>query len=333
MRRRLAGQVVVLTGASSGIGLCTARYLAVRGCRLVLTARSADALAQVRHELVEGGAEAEAVPADVTSESELRRVADTAVERFGRIDTWVNGAAVYAQAGVSDLPLDDYRRLIDVNLVGTINGTRQALRVMRRQGEGVVVQVSSIVALRGAPWASAYSATKQGVDGFTEGVRAELWGTGVRVSTLYLPAVDTPIYQHAAARLGTVPQPPPPVADPERVAAAIAGLARTGRRHQHVGRFHLLYAGPNRISPALGDWFVQHTVEFTRSGRPAGSNNLHEPTGLPPRVRGGWRQRGWRGVTLTDTVRVLPVETALGAAALLLGAVWSGRKLWNHVRG
>ena len=316
MLKRLSEQVLVITGASSGIGRCTARYCAERGARVVVTARRGDALEELAREIQAGGGQALAVPGDVTREEDMRAVARAAVERFGGIDTWVNNASVYIQGRVQDITLDEYRRVLDVNLVGLINGTRCALDVMLPQGSGVIVHVSSVAARRGVPFTSPYSAAKAGIDGFTSALRAELWGTGVHLSILYPPTVDTPVYQHARGKLGVVPKPAPPVADPVTAARAIAELAETGARHRYFG-----WAGPlnvlNQLSPAAGDWLLHRAKGFTYSDTPAAADNLDRPiAGMPPAVRGGWSRPGWKGLTLRETARVFPWEMLLGAAAI-----------------
>lgn len=329
MPRPLSDQVVCITGASSGIGYCTALHLASRGARVVLMARNGEALERVAEEVAREGGEALAVPTDVTAEEQVEEAARRSVERFGRIDTWVNNAAVYIQGRVQDISSEEYRRILDVNVMGVIHGTRAALEPMLARGEGVIIQVSSVVARRGAPYASAYSASKQAVVGFTEALRAELWETDVRLSLLYLAAIDTPIYEHARAKLGTVPKPPPPIQDPEKAARAVAKLARTGDRELHLGVFRYAYILPDRISPALGDWFLHHTAGFTLGSRPAAGDNLDRPSTDAPRARGGWAEAGWRGVTLSEAARVLPVETALAGLGLAAGL---GFLVWRALR-
>lgn len=315
MPKPVSEQVVVVTGASSGIGRCTARYLAERGARVVVTARRGEELAELVREIEEAGGSAVSVPGDVTREEDLRAVAAEAERRFGGVDTWVNNAAVYLQGRVQDITLDEYRRVLDVNLVGMINGTQRALDLMLPRGEGVIVQVSSVAARRAVPYTSAYSASKAAVDGFTESLRAELWGSGVRISVLYPPTVDTTIYQSGRGKLGVVAKPAPPVADPIDAAREIARLAETGARSAYFG-----WAGPlaalNAVSPALGDWLMHHGEGFTYTDRPAGEDNLDGPLPGPARIRGGWAEPGWKGLTLRETARVLPWETLLGAAAL-----------------
>lgn len=331
MPKPISEQVVVITGASSGIGRCAARYFAERGARVVVTARRADALAEVVREIEDAGGRAVAVPGDVTREEDLRVVAAEAERRFGRVDTWVNNAGVYLQGRVQDVTLDEYRRVLDVNLVGMINGTQRALELMLPRGDGVIVQVSSVSARRGVPYTSAYSASKAAIDGFTETVRAELWGSGVRLSVLYPPTVDTRIYQSGRGKLGVVPKPAPPVADPIDAAREIARLAETGARSAYFG-----WAGPlaalNAASPALGDWLMHRGEGFTYTDRPAGEDNLDGPLPGPATVRGGWTDPGWKGLTLRETARVLPWETLLGAAALGFAAARLTRRVGSSPR-
>ncbi|CAN5844550.1 SDR family oxidoreductase [soil metagenome] len=313
---QLAEQVVVITGASSGIGRCAALHLAARGARVVVTARRADALEQLVREIESDGGQAVAVSGDVTREADLRKVAETAVERFGRIDTWINNAAVYLQGRVREITPDEYRRVLEVNLLGYIIGTQCALDVMHRQGTGAIIQISSILGKRGAAYFSAYAAAKAGIDGFTQSLRSELWGTGIRVSTLYLAPVDTPIYQHARGKFGTIPKPPPPVSDPESVAKAIAKLIERPRNEQIADTFSFFYLAMSKLPSRGGDWFLHRTAQFTLSDIPDRGDNLDQPLNDVPRVRGGWAEPGWRGFTLRETVRVLPVESLLAAAAL-----------------
>lgn len=313
----LAEQVIVVTGASSGIGRCAAQHLAARGARVVLTARRAGALDALAREIRAAGGEAIALAADVTEADEVRAVAREAVRRFGRIDTWINNAAVYIQGRVQDLDVAEYRRLLDVNLTGYIIGTKCALEeAMLEQGRGGIIQVSSVLGRRGAAYFSAYAAAKAGVDGFSQSVRAELWGTGIRISTLYLPPVDTPIYRHARGKFGTVPKPPPPVADPAAVARTIATLAERPQNERVTHAFGHLYLALGSLPSRFGDWFLHHTGEFTRSDIPDQGDNLERPADDRPRVRDGWAEPGWKGLTVQEVARVLPWESLLGAAAL-----------------
>lgn len=315
--RRLSEQVVVITGASSGIGRCAAQHLAAKGARVVLTARRTAALEALAAEIEEAGGRALAVPGDVTRQADMDAVARAAVERFDGLDTWVNGAGIYLQAPFQATTDEEYRRILEVNVFGVIHGTRAALGWMLPRGRGAIIQVSSIVGKRGAPLASAYSMSKHALNGFTEALRSELWGRGVRISMLYLPSIDTPIYQNARGKLGTVPKPVPPVMPPERAARAIAELAESGRTTKYLGLFRHIYLGLNRISPALSDFVLSRARDFTVSDVPANGDNLYEPLQtVPPTIRGGWSRPGWNGLTVGEVVRVLPLETLAGAALL-----------------
>ncbi len=322
MPKPIAEQVVVITGASSGIGRATAKHLAARGARVVVTARRAEALDTLVEEIAAEGGEALAVPGDVTREEDLRAVARAAVARFGRIDTWVNNAGVVIQGRVQDVPLDEVRRQLDVNLVGMINGTRCALDVMLPRGEGTVVQVSSIAAKQGAPYLSAYSAAKAGVGAFTEAVRTELRGRGVALSVLYVPPVDTPIDAHSRGRLGVQPKPTPPVAYPEEVARGIERLAASGDREGYVfwARAFVLMS---TAFPGFTEGLLHHVRRGNWSDEAPGEDNVDSPSATtPPEERAGAGAPGWRGLTLREALRMLPAETLLASAALgaLVGA-------------
>lgn len=316
--RPLSEQVVVVTGASSGIGRCAALHLGRQGARIVAFARGGEALESLVRGIHDGGGEAIHVTGDVSNPDDIDRLAEAAVARYGRIDTWVNNASLFIQGAVVDIEPHEFRRLIEVNLLGAIYGSRRAALQMLGQSppEGVVIQVSSIVGERGPAWFSPYAASKRGLVGFTESLRTELWETEVEVATLYLPSMDTPIYQHARGKFGTAPTPAPPVYDPTVAAEAIADLAVKPRARRHVGWFHWLYTAPDRLSPVLGDWFLHRTRGFTLGDDPAGPDNIDGPTSrLGGEIRGGWGRKGWRGFTWGNLVRHVPREPFLVAAA------------------
>ncbi|HEX7119779.1 MAG TPA: SDR family oxidoreductase [Longimicrobiales bacterium] len=332
MPRPLADQVVVITGASSGIGRCAARHLAARGARVVLTARRAAALDALAREIESDGGRARAIAGDVRREADLAAVADTAVETFGRIDTWVNNAGVYIYGSVTDLSLDDFRDVLATDLVGVINGTRQALRYMLPARAGVVIQVSSILGKRGAPFTGPYSAAKAGIDGFCDALRAELWGTGVHVATLYVPSVDTPIYQHARTRFPTKPKPVPPLHDPIETARRIAELAVRPQREAYIGVFRLLYLGLDLLAPGFTDWLLHHAAGVMRGRLPADGDNIDHPMPtVPPTVRGGWGGKRLKGIALEELALALPGETVLAAGlAGYAAGRWWGRRGWRR---
>ncbi|MFC8157324.1 SDR family NAD(P)-dependent oxidoreductase, partial [Streptomyces cinereoruber] len=221
-RRPTPGTVVVVTGASSGIGRAVARAFAARGARLTVTARSADALDEVVRECAAAHdrAEAMAVPADVTDAAATARVAEAALARYGRIDVWVNAAGVGVLGRLDQVPPDDVRRLWEVNVLGVFHGVRAALPAMRRRGRGVVVNVSSLLGgAVEAPYQGPYVASKAALITLDEVLRQELalsGDHGIAVCTLLPTGVDTPFFQHAANRTGrrvrSLPAggPPPP---------------------------------------------------------------------------------------------------------------------------
>lgn len=294
---------------------------------MVVTSRRADALDSLAREIGRAGGRALAVAGDVTREDDVRRVARAAGDRFGGIDTWVNNAAVYLQAPVESTSLDEYRRVLEVNLLGYISGTQCALELMRPRGAGGIILVSSIVARRGAAYNSAYSASKMALDGIAQALRTELWGSDIAVSTLYLPSVDTPVYRHGRGKLGTVPKPPPPVGDPLQAARAIARLCERPRPELVVGNFGRFYAALSWLPPRPVDWFLHHTAGFTRSDIPADGDNLERPMQDVPRERDGWARRGWQGWTVGETLRVLPLESAAAAALGVLAVTALRRRL------
>lgn len=230
--------VVVVTGASSGIGRETALALAHAGAHPVLLARRRDALNEVAERCRRHGARPVVAPADVTDGEAVQQVADTALQRHGRLDGWVNAASVMEFGTVLDVPPEDVRRVLDVNLMGAVHGCRAALPPMIAEGRGSVVNVSSILGVIALPFGAGYTMTKFGLRGLGVSLRQELrlnGVTGVGVSTVLPAAVDTPIWSAAGNRTGRTPHPPPPVADPGDVARAVLDRLRDPRRETVVG--------------------------------------------------------------------------------------------------
>ncbi len=223
-------QVVVITGASSGIGLATAHLFASRGAKgLVLVARNEEALRKIADELSQGGTRAVAVPADVSKREDLERVARTAIETFGRFDTWVNDAAVALYGTLDEIPIEDQRQLFDVNYWGVVNGSMIAADHMRRRG-GTIINVGSVLSERTMILQTQYSASKHAVKAFTDGLRMELENQGAPIAvTLIKPSsIDTPYIEHARNYLDRNNAVPPPAYDPHLVGKAImfaAGIA------------------------------------------------------------------------------------------------------------
>jgi short-subunit dehydrogenase len=244
--RPLAGQVMLITGASSGIGLVTARRAAKRGARVMLVARNEPALAQIVAQIVEAGGTAAYAVADVGVIDEVRAAARLAVERFGRIDTWVNcaGVAIYAKLG--DTPEEEHRRLFQTNYFGMVHGALTAVEHLRTEG-GALITIGSIAGDFPSPIMGAYAASKHAVKGYIESLRIELADEGAPISvTLIKPSgIDTPIAEHAANHTAGGAKVPPPVYDPELVASAILDAAVNRRRNVTVGglgRLEVMFA-------------------------------------------------------------------------------------------
>ena len=238
----------MITGASSGIGLTTARLAAERGAQVVLAARSADGLWQAADEIRARGGEAACVVADVADEREVRRIAEVALGRFGGFDTWVNNAGVSVYGRIEEVPLDDQRQVFETNYWGTVHGCRVALEHLRHRG-GALINIGSVLSERAFPLQGAYSASKHAIKGFTDALRMELMHEGAPVSvTLIKPAaIDTRYAHHARNYLPMQPQNPPPLYAPEVVAEAILHAAEQPVRELTVG-------GSGRLLEAFDHW-------------------------------------------------------------------------------
>ena len=258
MRRRLRPideQVVVITGADSGIGLATAREAAERGAKVVLNSRSPEALARIADEIESYGGEAAFFACDVADMNGMLELAETAIRQFGRIDTWVNNAGVSIYGEIERVPLEDARRLFETNYWGTVNGSLAAVPYLRATG-GALINVGSVVSDRGVPLQGHYSASKHAVKAFTDALRMELEKEGAPVVvTLVKPAsIDTPYTRHAENLLDDgVPDLPAPVYAPEVVANAIIECAEHPTRNVTVGGGGRALAMMGTVAPRLTD--------------------------------------------------------------------------------
>ena len=286
----LAEQVVVVFGASSGIGRVTAIEAVRRGAQVVAAARGTEALSTLAAVVADPDRLA-VVTADAADPDQVRSVADRAVERFGRIDTWAHVAGVGEFARFEDHTPEEFRRVVEVDLLGAVYGAMAALPHLRREGRGAYVVVSSELARRALPLTSAYCAAKHGVHGFVEALRVELRHERVPISvTEVLPGtIATPFFEHARTRLGVRPSGPPPVYVPERVAAAILRAAERPTRDTVVGGAAQLQLALQRLSPRLMDVLVRAAIPFERSKEPKGPDG---GDALDRPVEGDDRERG-----------------------------------------
>lgn len=260
-QKRVEEQVVVITGASSGIGLATARMFASRGAKgLVLVARNEEALRSIADELSRGGTRAIAVPADVSIREDLERVARTAIETFGGFDTWVNDAAVALYGKLEQIPMEDQRQLFEVNYWGLVNGSLIAAQHLRSRG-GTIINVGSVLSERAMMLQTQYSASKHAVKGFTDGLRMELEEEGAPVwVTLIKPSsIDTPYVEHARNYLDKETTVPPPAYDPHLVAKAIVFASEHQRRELTIGFGGWAIGAMGKIAPRLTDKAMEWT--------------------------------------------------------------------------
>ena len=282
--KKLNEQVVVITGASSGIGLVTARMAAKRGAKLVLNARNDEALKQVVEEINSSGGEAIHVAGDVANLEDVRWLAAEAVRRFGRIDTWVNNAAVSIYGRLLEVSLEDHRRLFETNYWGLVHGSVVACEHLKKNG-GALIQIGSVLSDRAIPIQGAYCASKHAVKGFTDSLRMELEEEGAPVSvTLIKPsAIDTPYIQHAKNYMPVEPLNPPPVYAPETVAEAILHCAEHPERDVYVGGGGKFLSTFGEYAPRAMDKVMEASM-FSLQQRadtptpPGRDDSLHKPS-------------------------------------------------------
>lgn len=248
-------QVIVITGASSGIGLATALLALRRGAKALLIARSESTLNDLQRNIDEAGGQAIVAVADVADRNALEDAARMAIERFGRIDTWVNNAGVSIYGRLDEVSDEDNRRLFETNFWGTVYGSQVALPYLKRQG-GALINVGSEVSDAVIPYQGMYSASKHAVKGFTDALRVELElvdKAPVEVVLIQPTAVDTPYPQHARNYMDEEPKLPSPMIDPEDVAEAILEAAEKGGRDIKVGTVSKINTLTSKIAPGLGD--------------------------------------------------------------------------------
>ena len=290
----IAEQVIVITGASSGIGLTTARKAARAGARVVLAARNADALETIVAQLVHEGHEAAAIPCDVGSYAEVLGVAELARRRYGGFDTWVNNAGVSIFGTYEQIPLADLRRLFETNFWGVVHGSLIAVGELKRRG-GALINLGSEVSDVALPLQGMYSASKHAVKGFTDSLRLELEAAGAPVSvTLIKPAaIDTMYVAHARNYMDVEPKLPPPLYAPEVVAQAILHAAQHPKRDVYAGGAAKLFSVMNRSLPRLTDKVIERFMpQQQRSKRPKGK--LDESALYSPGV-GLHERQGYEG--------------------------------------
>jgi short-subunit dehydrogenase len=332
--KRLAAQVIVITGATSGVGLTTARMAAARGAKLVLASRNAAALDQLAAEIQAAGGEALAFPVDVGVQEQVAALGRAAVQRFGRIDTWINNAGISIYGRYDQVPLADQERLFQTNFWGVVHGSMVALGLMKGSG-GAIINMGSMLSDRAAPVQGMYSASKHAVKGFTDSLRMEVEKENVPISmTLVYPAaVDTMLTNHARNYMRHETELPPPLFAPEVVAEALLHAAQHPERDIYIGAAARLASLGANVTPGLLDKVIEFalfrlqrkSVQLTAPNR---QDSLYASNGRELQQRQGGHEfpvnESSAYTYLTTRGKPLALSMLVGGA-LLAAWAWKGK--------
>ncbi len=276
-------QVIVVTGASAGVGRATVRAFAKRGASIGLIARGLDGLQAAANEIEDLGGNALIVPAEVADAEQIEKAAAAIENAFGPIDIWINNAMVSVFSPAHEMTPAEFHRVTEVTYLGYVYGTLAALKRMRPRDHGVIVQVGSALAYRGIPLQSAYCGAKHAVQGFTESVRCELLHdhSNVKITMVQMPALNTPQFSWVKSRLPRKPQPVPPIYQPEVAAEAIVWASEHYRRQWYVGSSTVWAITADKIAPGLMDRYLARqgydAQQYDGPADPKRPNNLYEP--------------------------------------------------------
>ncbi|HEX8598273.1 MAG TPA: SDR family oxidoreductase [Chloroflexia bacterium] len=331
MARQTKPEVVVVTGASAGVGRATVQAFARRGAHIGLLARGREGLEGARQDVERLGGKALVLPADVADAEEIEAAADAVERELGQIDIWVNNAMTSVFSPFIEMTPDEFRRVTEVTYLGYVYGTHSALRRMLPRDRGHIVQVGSALAYRGIPLQSAYCGAKHAIQGFTESVRAELIHekSKVKIAMVQMPALNTPQFGWVKSRLPHKAQPVPPIYQPEVAAEAIYWAAHHDRRHLYVGLSTIIAIWGDKIAPGVGDLYLgktgydaQQTEQSEDPGRP---HNLWEPVSDDHGAHGDFdsQAKSFSTQHWADTHRGLLALTSAGLAAGLVGSISS----------
>lgn len=276
-------EVVVVTGASAGVGRAIVREFAKHGASIGLLARGRDGLEGARREVEEAGCRAVAIPTDTSDPQQVEEAADTVTRELGPIDVWVNVAMVTVLSPAVDMTPEDYQRVTNVSYLGYVYGTLAAVRRMKERNKGKIIQVGSALAYRSIPLQSAYCGAKHAIQGFTDSLRSELIhdGSNIDITTLQLPAVNTPQFTWAKSRMPRHPQPVPPIYQPEVIARAAYWAAHHRRRELWIGFPAVKAIIGQKLMPGFADHYLAWTgysaQQTDQPVDPHRRNNLYEP--------------------------------------------------------
>ena len=331
--------VAVVTGASAGVGRAVARAYGGRGWSVGLLARGRDGLEAARREIEDMGGRALAVPTDVADAGAVEAAAGRIEAELGPIEVWVNAAMLTAYAPFERMTADEYRRITEVTYLGYVHGTMSALRRMRPRDRGTIVQVGSALAYRAIPLQSAYCGAKFAVRGFTDALRSELMhdGSGVRLTMVQLPAVNTPQFDTALNRMPNRPQPVPPIYQPETVAEAILRAADEAPRELWLGTATLKTVLGNVVAPDMLDrMFARSGYEMQQSDEPeepgGRPDNLWRPLPGDRGAHGRFDDRASDGVLAVNPGRLREALAGVAATLALGAAVALGARLLSARR-
>ncbi|MBD0348284.1 MAG: SDR family oxidoreductase [Thermoleophilia bacterium] len=324
----MQGAVVVITGASSGVGRACAREFARRGARIGLIARGRDGLEAARREVEELGGRALISALDVADAEAVEAAAAAIEAQLGPIDVWVNNAMLSVFSPIAELSADEVRRVTEVTYLGYVHGTLAALRHMRPRDRGVIIQVGSALAYRAIPLQAAYCAAKHAIEGFTESLRCELLHdkTNVRVTMVQLPALNTPHFSVVRTRLPRHPKPVPPIFQPELAARAVVFAAEHPRRELWVGGSTVRALLGNKLAPGLLDrYLARNGYAAQQTTEPVERDRRDNLAGALPGDRGAHgifdgeaHARSLQFLTVTHP-RMLAAGAVAAAAAAVLG--------------
>jgi NAD(P)-dependent dehydrogenase (short-subunit alcohol dehydrogenase family) len=320
-------QVVVILGASSGIGRETALRFAARGAKVVVAARGEPGLVSLVAEITARGGAATYAVCDISEFAQVEAVAEQAVETFGRIDTWVNVAAVAVYAAFAETTPEEFRRVLDVNVMGLVHGAKAALPRLRQAGGGALIGISSIEGLVALPLHSAYAASKHAAEGLLDALRRELMAEGAPISiTSIKPAsMNTPFFSNARTKLGVKPQGVPPIYDPSLVADCILYAAEHPVRDLYAGGAGKAVAVNQMLAPGLVDaGLARFGIEAQKTDEPKGADapdNLYTRQTDDYRIEGDFGEQAIQ-VSPFTWLETHPEAKALITAGLLAGAAW-----------
>jgi NAD(P)-dependent dehydrogenase (short-subunit alcohol dehydrogenase family) len=324
-------EIVVVTGATAGVGRAVVREFARRKAHIGLIARDEERLAMARREVEELGGEALALPTDVADAQAVERAAEKVSSNFGAPDVWVNNAMTTVFAPIREIQPEEYKRATEVTYLGCVYGSMAALKRMLPRNKGTIVQVGSALAYRSIPLQAPYCAAKHAIVGFTDSLRCELIHdkSAVHVTVVHLPAMNTPQFSWCKTRLPRHPQPVPPIFEPEVAARAIYWAAHHRRREVFVGGPTVEAIYGQKLAPGFADWYLgTHGYESQQTSQPVKPDrpdNLFEPVKGNYAAHGIFTERS-KPYSLQNFVNLHRMPVGLGVASLLSLGAWLWRR-------